>query len=200
MDKKYSIAIAVVVIVLLVAAFFMFGGHSASQTPQSQSAPTGAPAASANLYTSSADGFSVDLPGTPEANTKTITSPSAGSISETEYTFVSSANGKGTLYMIVVFHYPATYQFPSNYLTGALTMFGTLINAKYPGTKVTAEPQSQFLGSAAISASVVVPFMETPTPGNVLITTHNQNTYVVSAYGLSPSDYTAFQNSFTFTQ
>ena len=104
------------------------------------------------------------------------------------------------LYMIVVFHYPATYQFSSNYLSGALQMFGTIINTKYPGTTVTAQPQSQFLGTTAITASVVVPFMGTPTPGNVLITTHNHDTYVVSAYGLSQSDYAAFQNSFMFTQ
>jgi hypothetical protein len=208
MNKNTIIAV-VVVAVVLIAAFFMLGSHGASQTPQPQSAQTGATTqtqpgqptpASASLYTSSDGGFSVNLPGTPQANTKTITSPSAGSISETDYTFVSSANGKGVLYMIVVFHYPATYQFSSNYLTGALQMFGTIINSKYPGTKVTAEPQSQFLGNAAISASVVVPFMGAPTSGNVLITTHNHNTYVVSAYGLSQSDYTAFQNSFTFTQ
>ena len=53
--------------------------------------------------------------------------------------------------MIIVFHYPATYQFPSNYLTGALQMFGMIINAKYPGTTVAAQPQSQFLGGTAIS-------------------------------------------------
>ena len=209
MNKNTVIAVVVVVIVLIVT-FFVWMNHGVSQPqPQTQSAQVGASvqtqpgqpvSASASLYTSSDDGFSVNLPGTPEVNTKTIKSPSAGSISETDYTLVSSANGKGALYMIVVFHYPAAYQFSSNYLIGALQMFGTIINTKYPGTKVTAEPQSQFLGNAAISASVVVPFMETPTPGNVLITTHNHNTYVVSAYGLSQSDYTAFQNSFTFTQ
>jgi hypothetical protein len=156
--------------------------------------------ASAILYVSTADGFSVNLPGAPTVASKAFKSLSAGSISETDYTYIASADGKGVLYMIMVLHYPATYQFPSNYLAGALQMFNAIINAKYPGTTLSAQPQSQFLGGSAISAAVTVPFMGTPTPGNVLITTKNQNTYVVSAYGLSQSDYAAFLNSFAFTQ
>ena len=210
MDKKTIVTIVVIAVVVVIIAVFALMNHGTPQTQSpSQSAQTGAngqtqtgqPApVPTGPYTSPDDGFSVNLPGTPEVNTKTIKSPSAGSISETDYTFVSSTNGKGILYMIVVFHYPATYQFSSNYLTGALQMYNTIINAKYPGTKLTPQPQSQFLGNSAISASVVVPFMGTPTPGNVLITTKNHNTYVVSAYGLSQGDYTAFQDSFMFTQ
>jgi hypothetical protein len=198
MNNK-TIVIVVAVIVVLIIAFFAFGNHGApaptsTEQAQQNTPPTPTP------YVSATDGFSVNLPGTPDISTKTVKSPTAGSISETDYNFVSSANGKGVLYMIIVFHYPATYQFSSNYLTGALQMFGTIINTKYPGTKVVAQPQSEFLGNSAISATVTVPFMGTPTPGDVLITTKNQNTYIVSAYGLSQSDYNAFVNSFTFTQ
>lgn len=204
MSKKTLWIIILVVIVVIIACVVMARNHgtpaqSATENTsgQSQQSPT---ASSQAAYTSAADGFSAALPGTPTIESKTLNSPTAGSISETSYTSVSSANGKGILYMIIVFHYPASYKFSSNYLTGALQMFGTIINAKYPGTKVVAEPQSQFLGSSAISASVTVPFMGTPTPGNVLITTKGHNTYVVSAYGLSQSDYTTFLNSFTFAQ
>ena len=207
MSKKTLITIIVIVVVVAVVAVVVVvaGNHGvpAQQTVQNNEngqaqQPPAAPLPAA-AYTSTEDGFAVNFPGTPEVGTKTIKSPSAGSISETEYTYVASANGKGTLYMIVVFHYPATYQFSSNYLTGAMQMFNLLINAKYPGTKVVDQGQSQFLGGSAISGSVTVPFMGTPTPGNVLITTKNKNTYVVSAYGLSQSDYDAFLKSFTFT-
>ena len=212
MSKKTLITIIVIVVVIVaVVAVVAVGNHGApaqqtaqnnsgqAQQPQQNSQqPSATP--SPAVYASATDGFSVNLPGTPNVESKTVKSLTAGSISTTEYTYVSSANGKGILYMIVVFHYPATYQFSSNYLTGALQIFDTLINAKYPGTKVISQGQSQFLGGAAISGSVTVPFMGTPTSGNVLITTKNHNTYVVSAYGLSQSDYSAFLNSFAFTQ
>jgi len=203
MNKKtILIIIVVVVIVVAVAAIVVLGGHHGepAQTTENGSGQNQPTQQAPALYTSSADGFSVGLPGTPTIASKTVKSPTAGTISETDYTFVSSAAGKGILYMIVVFHYPATYQFSSNYLTGALQMFTAVINGKYPGTTVAAQPQSQFLGGPAISGSVTVPFMGTPTAGNVLITTKNHNSYVVSAYGLSQNDYNAFLNSFTFTQ
>lgn len=204
MNKKILAAIIVVVVIIVAAVVVITGNHStpAQQTGQSNSGQAQQPASAPSLaaYVSATDGFSVNLPGSPNVESKTVKSLTAGSISETDYTFVSSSNGKGILYMIVVFHYPATYQFPNNYLTGALQVFNTLINTKYPGTKVVSQGQSQFLGSAAISAAVTVPFMGTPTSGNVLITTKGHNTYVVSAYGLSQDDYNAFLNSFTFTQ
>ena len=196
MNKKAAWILGAVVVVVVIIAVVAIGGNHGVSTP-GQNGQQQAPAAP---YASTADGFSVNLPGTPTMTSKSFTSPSAGSISETDYTYIASANGKGVVYMIIVFHYPATYQFPSNYLTGALKMFNTVINVKYPGTTVSAQPQSQFLGSPAITASVTVPFMGTPTPGNVLITTKGHNAYVVSAYGLSQGDYTAFQNSFSFTQ
>lgn len=198
MNKKAVwIIVAVVVVVVVIVVVVLAGGNHGAPAPVAQTGQQQAPAAP---YVSTADGFSVNLPGAPTATSKSYKSPSVGSITETEYTYVSSANGKGVLYMIMVLHYPTTYQFPKNYLVDALQMFSTIINAKYPGTTVSAQPQSQFLGGSAISAAVTVPFMGTPTPGNVLITTKNKNTYVVSAYGLSQSDYTAFLNSFTFTQ
>jgi hypothetical protein len=215
MSKKTLVTIIVIVIVVAivaVVAVVAVGNHGApaqqaaqsnnvqTQQPQQNGQQPSVAQSPAAPYTSTQDGFSVNFPGTPDVNTKTVKSLTAGSISTTEYTYVSSANGKGILYMIVVFHYPATYQFSSNYLTGALQIFDTLINAKYPGTKVVSQGQSQFLGGAAISGSVTVQFMGTPTSGNVLITTKNHNTYVVSAYGLSQSDYNAFLNSFAFTQ
>ena len=204
MKKETLITIIVVVVIILIAIIVIMGNHGApaEQATQTANVPvqqsTSTPPAAA--YASAADGFSVNLPGTPDIASKTFKSPTVGSISETDYTFVSSANGKGILYMIMALHYSASYQFTSSYLKGALQMFGTIINAKYPGTKVTAEPQSQFLGGTAISASVIVPFMGTPTPGNVLITTKGHNAYIVSAYGLSQNDYTTFLNSFAFTQ
>jgi hypothetical protein len=212
MSKKTLISIIVIVVVIVVVVVVVVAGNhgapaqqtaqnnngQAQQSEQNDQQPSAAPLPVA-AYTSAKDGFTVNFPGTPEVATKTIKSPSAGSISETEYTYVSSTNGKGALYMIIVFHYPATYQFSSSYLASAMQMFNVLINAKYPGTKVVNQPQSQFLGNAAISGLVTVPFMGTPTPGNVLITVKNHNTYVVSAYGLSESDYNTFLNSFTFT-
>jgi hypothetical protein len=206
-NKNTIIGVVVVVLlIVIVAVVVLMGNHDTpvqsgntnSQTTQPVNGQQTAPATAS--YTATADGFSVNFPGTPNVESNAINSPTAGSISETDYTFVSSANGKGILYMIIVFHYPTTYQFSSNYLTGALQMFNTVINTRYPGTKVSAEPASQFLGSSAISASVTVPFMGTPTPGNVLITTKNHNTYIVSAYGLSQDDYNTFLNSFTFTK
>ena len=200
-NKLTWILVAVVVVVVVMIAVLVAGGnHGAAQPGQNGQQQNGQQQAAAAPYTSAADGFSVNLPGAPTVASKTVKSPSAGSISETDYTYISSANGKGVVYMIIVFHYPAAYKFPSNYLTGALQMFTTVINAKYPGTTVNPQPQSQFLGGSAITATVMVSFMGTPTPGNVLITTKNQSTYVVSAYGLSQSDYAAFLNSFTFTQ
>jgi len=196
--SKWMTVIIVVVILVVVAviAIVAFGNHATAPT----SAQNGTHQAAATSYTSTADGFSMDFPETPTVTSKSFTSPSAGSISETDYTYVSSANGKGIVYMVIVFHYPAAYRFSDNYLTGALQMFNTVINAKYPGTTVSDQTQSQFLGGSAISATIVVPFMGTPTPGNVLITTKGQNTYVVSAYGLSQSDYNSFIGSFTFAQ
>jgi hypothetical protein len=214
MNKKAVwILVAVVVVIAVIIVIVVVGGNHGASAPVTQNgngatqpgqngqqqAPVNMPGTGV-LFAATANGFSVNFPGAPTVASKSFKSPSAGSISETDYTYISSANGKGVLYMIMVLHYPATYKFPSNYLTGALQMFSTIINAKYPGTTVSAQPQSQFLGGPAISAAVTVPFMGTPTPGNVLITTKNQNTYVVSAYGLSQSDYTAFLNSFTFTQ
>jgi hypothetical protein len=204
MNKKTVITIVVVVVVIVIIAVLVSGNHGASSTANapsggSQTQQTQQPAASP-AYTSSADGFTVGFPGTPTVGNKTFQSPTAGSVSETDYTFISSANGKGILYMVMVIHYPATYRFSSDYLTGALQMFSKIIDAKYPGATVVSQGQSQFLGGAAISGSVVVPFMGAPTPGNVLITTKNQNTYVVSAYGLSQSDYNTFLNSFSFSQ
>jgi uncharacterized protein YdeI (BOF family) len=207
MNKKTIVVVIVIVVIVVVAAVIaaLGGNHGApaptaqnggGQNQQAQQNVQQAPA----LYTSSADGFSVGFPGTPTIASKTVKSPSAGSISENDYTFISSSAGKGVLYMIIVFHYPTTYQFSSSYLASALQMFTAIINAKYPGTQVTPQPQSQFLGNAAISGSVTVPFMGTPTPGNVLITTKNHDTYVVSAYGLSQSDYNTFLSSFSFTQ
>lgn len=203
MNKKTLVTIIIIVVVIVIVALVLVSGnHGAPASPTAQTTngqqPSAAPSPAA--YTSAADGFTVNFPGAPQANSKTVNSPSAGSISETDYTFISSANGKGALYMVIVFHYPAAYQFSSSYLAGALQMFSAVINSKYPGTKVVSQGQSQFLGGAAIAGSVTVPFMGTPTPGNVLITTKNHNAYVVSAYGLTQSDYAAFQNSFTFTQ
>lgn len=209
-----GIVIAVIVVMIIVIVVVVAGNHATSNSgTQQQAAPMmpavmsttigASPAAAASTtasYTATADNFSVDLPGTPVVDNKTFQSPTAGSIAETDYTLASSADGKGIVYMVMVFHYPATYQFSSSYLAGALKMFGTIVDAKYPGTKITAGTQSQFLGGSAISALVDVPVMGTPTPGNVLITTKNHNAYVVSAYGLSENDYQTFLNSFAFTQ
>ena len=90
-------AVVVVVVVIIIVAVIGAGGHGApTQTAQNgQQAPAAQSVPAVTAYAAAADGFSVNLPGTPNVASKMVKSPSAGSISETDYNYVASANGRG---------------------------------------------------------------------------------------------------------
>ncbi len=213
MNKKTTIIVVIIVIVVLIGlAFFMFGGHgSAPQTQPSQAggntqppaapaAPTASPAAT-GLYTSPDDGFAVNFSGTtPQVTKSTFNSPTAGPIPLTKY-IVQTGTGLSTQYYVIyVYHYPQTYQFPTGYLTGAMNLFAAAVSAKYPGAKLTSQEQTQLLGAPAVAGTITVQISGQSFDNYLVITTKNQNTYGIGTYGLSQSDYNAFVNSFTFTQ
>lgn len=216
MNKKTMIIVAVVVVVVLaVVAFFAMGNHGTSapqaQSPsQQQPAQTGtnnqaqpmqpAAAAPAGSYTSSADGFSADFQGTPDVTKSTFNSLTAGSIPLTKYIAQSGSGSSAKYYVLNVYHYPQSYQFPGNYLTGALQLFAIAVAAKYPGAKLTSQTPTQFQGNAAMAGVLSVPIGGVQTTGYVLITVRGQNTYGMGTYNASEDDYNTFVNSFAFTQ
>jgi hypothetical protein len=197
---KWSIVIvvAVVVIIVIIVAVVAFGNHGAAPTATQTSAQQ--PSASAASYTSPNDSFAVNFPTAPQVTNTTYNSPSAGEISLTTYESAASSSVANAHYVVMVYHYPASYQFSADYLAGALQVFGTTVNAKYPGTSVTDQTPTQFLGASAITALVTVPVDGATTDDYVLITTKGQNTYVLDTYGMTQSDFNAFIGSFSFTQ
>lgn len=194
MNKKSIIWIIVgIVVVVVVIAVVAMGQHGGSSN--NQQAATTQPPSSASAYTSAADAFSVQFPGTPTITNLTYNSPTAGAVPLTEYK-VASNESVNAYYGVYVYHYPANYQFSSVYLTTALTSFDDAINAKYPGTTITSKTSTQFLGGDALSATMTLP----AGTEYALFTVKGQNAYIVSSYGVSQSEFTAFLNSFAFTQ
>jgi len=215
MNKKIITVIAVIVVVVLVGwAIFAVGYHGgASQTqsqppaaqnnPSAQSQPeqpTAAVTPAAGLYASSADGFSVNFPTTPQVIKSTFNSPSAGSVPVTKYIAQSGSGASAKYYVIYVYHYPSSYQFPAGYLTGAMDLFAMAVSAKYPTAKLTSQQPTQLLGNAAEAGTITVTAGGQQSENYLVITTKNHNTYGIGTYGMSQSDYNAFVSSFTFTQ
>ena len=211
MNKKNTIIIVViVVVVLIVGAIFAFGNHGSAPQAQPQAAQAGpsVPAQSgqpasvpaAGLYTSSEDGFSVNFSGTPLVEKTTFNSPTAGSIPLTKYIAQSRSGSSAKYYVLYVYHYPQSYQFPNGYLAGAMQLFAAAVNMEYPGTKLVSQTPTQFLGISAMTGELTVPIGGIQTSGYLLITTKGQNTYGMGTYGASQGDYNAFANSFTFTK
>ena len=214
MNKKTIITIVIVVLVIAVAAVIMVAGnHGAQPQTQSQlqSAQTGtnnqtqpgqsqSAAPAGGLYTSAADGFSANFSGTPEATKTTFNSPLAGPIPLTKYIAQSGNGASAKYYVIYVYHYPPSYQFPSYYLTAAMQVFATEIGMKYPGAKLASQTPTQLLGGSAVSGVITLPVKGNQENAYLVITTKNQNTYGIGTYNADQSDYNAFVNSFTFTQ
>jgi len=215
MNKKTIVILVVIVVVVLVgwAIFAAVNPGGAPQTPQqaqpmqqaqanpnSQPQPTQPASAPAGLYTSSEDGFSVNFSGTPQVTKSTFTSPSAGPIPLTKYIVQSGSGSSAKYYVVYVYHYPQTYQFPAGYLTGAMDLFAMAVSAKYPGAKLTSQQPTQLLGNAAVAGTITVSTAGQQSEDYLLITTKNQNTYGIGTYGVDQSGYNAFVNSFTFTQ
>lgn len=209
MNKKSIVWTVVGIVVVIVIAVVVLA-HSGSsqnqpataptpqtptQTPPTGTAPAAAPSSTASAYASSADAFSVDFPGTPTVTNLTYNSPTAGAVPLTEYK-VASDESVNAYYGVYVYHYPAGYKFSSSYLTTALTSFDDAINAKYPGTTIASKIPTQFLGNDALSATLTL----ADGTEYALFTIKGQNAYIISSYGVSQSEYTAFLNSFTFTQ
>ncbi|MGB7957869.1 MAG: hypothetical protein WCF77_03465 [Minisyncoccia bacterium] len=215
MNKKNTIIIVVIIaVVLVVAAVFALGNHAnapqaapqaqsqaAQAGPSGQAQQPGQPASvPAGFYTSSEDGFSVNFSGTPLVSKTTFNSPTAGSIPLTKYIAQAGSGSSAKYYVIYVYHYPQSYQFPNSYLSDALRLFAAAVNMKYPGTRLVSQTPTQFLNVSAMAGALTVPIGGAQTPGYLLITTKGQNTYGMGTYGASQSDYNAFVNSFTFTK
>lgn len=198
MNKNTWIAVAVIVVVIIIG-FFAFGQKaSAPQVQRSAPATTtgGQTETGVPSYMSADDNFSVNFPVTPQMTKTTFKSPTAGSIPRTEYVAQSSSG----YYITSVYHYPKTYQFSSGYLAGALQLFMSAVNAKYPGAKLVSQSPAQFLGNPAITATISVTIAGEPATGYLLVATKNQNTYGIGTYDVNQTDYDAFINSFSFTQ
>jgi hypothetical protein len=214
MNTKTRVIVGVVVaVVAIVAAVLLFGHRNSapavesptaqatqSGNDQSQASPTPSPTAVAGPYTSVADKFSADFKGTPSVNTATFNFPSAGRVARTEYLAQSGTGSDAKAYVVSVYHYPATYVFTNSYLSSALQLFVSAVNMKYPGSKLTDQKQTQFLGNAAVSGTISVTIGGAQSHGYVLITTKGHNLYGIGTYGLDQSGYDAFVKSFTFSQ
>jgi hypothetical protein len=157
-------------------------------------------------YTSAKDGFSINFPGTPTVSNSYLQSPAAGPILQTEYREQYSNNGQYAFYTVYVFHYPQSYQFSSDYLSSALQIFNGIVSMGFPGSAITSQQNTQLLGNPALTAQLTIPYKAkgsstaVNTGDYVLITTNGHNAYVVSAYGMVQSNYTAFVNSLKFTK
>jgi len=197
-SKGWIIAIVVIVAIVIIVIAVVAAEHHGAQSPTAQNGTSQTP--SRGSYTSSADGFSVNFPETPQITTTTFNSMTAGSLPLTIYKATSTGGSAGAYYAAMVYHYPADYQFPDNYLTGALQVFGMAVNARHPGTAIASQTTIQFLGAPAISALVTVPIGNVATNDYVLITTKGKNTYILDTYGLPQSDHDSFVNSFSFAQ
>ena len=196
-SKGWIAAIVVIVVIVIIIAIVATENHAA-QSPAAQNGTSQTPPRGS--YTSSADGFSVNLPGTPRITTTTFNSMTAGSLPLTTYTAAASGTSTTAYYAVMVYHYPASYRFPDNYLMGAVQVFGMAVNAKHPGTAIASQTPTQIQGSQALSALVTVPIGKVTTDDYVVITTKGQDTYILDTYGLSQNDYNSFVGSFSFTQ
>lgn len=196
----------IVLLILVVLAVVVF--HSSSNPPTTslgtaQTSPqtaTTSTTSSAASYTAANDGFGVDFPGTPEVTESTFNSPSAGSIPLTEYRVTAATTPLPQYYTVYVYHYPSSYTFSSDYLSVALQAYVEAVSAQYKGSTLATQAQVQFSGAPALTASITIPVENQSTQDYVLLTTHDHNQYIMSTYGVPESDFTAFTNSFAFSQ
>lgn len=196
-NKRMIVIVAVIVLVIaaIIITVVAFGNHAAA--PTQNSATTGATTTPSASYTSPSDNFAVNFPGSPVVTNTTFDSPTAGTIPMTEYKKSASGGTANAYDAIFVYHYPASYTFTSDYLTGALTEFSAAVSAKYPGAMIMNQAATQFLGASALSATIMIPNGDDT---YLLITTKGQSSYIVATYGLSQSDFNSFVGSFAFTQ
>lgn len=203
--KSITIILIVVILVVVGAIYYMMSrgssapasqGNNTAQTSGNQPVTTATPL-TGNLYTSSADGFSAGFPGTPNVTNTTFDSPSAGTIPLTEYKDVTNVS-TDAYYAVYVYHYPASYQFASDYVGEALTSFLSVVNSKYPGSVIASKTPTQFSGNPSLSAIISVPHASGAANDYLLITTKGQNAYIISTYGTSQEDFNTFTSSFVF--
>ena len=202
MESKKStvtiiIGVIVVIVIVAIVALVFGGNHGPAGGGTSATAPSsGAPA----LYASSADGFSIGFPGTPQVTQTSFASPTAGSIAMTEYKEGSSHGSIGAYYAVYVVHYPAGYQFSNAYLNGALKEYVKIVNSEHSGAALANQTSTQVAGHAAVSALVTVPIVGFTTDNYVAVTANGSNAYIVSTYGMGQSDFNSFVSSLTFAQ
>jgi len=211
MNKKTTITIVVIVVVVLIVAAVLAmgnrGGAPQAQLPPAQTGSNGQTAqpmqptsAPAGLYTSSDDGFSANFSGTPKVTKTQFNSLTAGNIPVTEYRMQSGSGSSTKYYAVSVYHYPASYQFPSGYLAAAMKVFAMGVSAKYPGAKLASQTPTQLQGNPAVSGVITVPVSMSKESGYLIITVKGQNTYGIGTYGVDQDSFNAFVNSFVFTQ
>jgi hypothetical protein len=225
-SSKKTVIIVVVVLVVLVLIIILATGKNKAQSPSttgsnnqtvqplanSQKAPSvslttiDVPAPT-TPYTATADNFSVNFAKAPKLSSTRFNSFSSGMIPVTEYKEQFAKDAEMAYYQVGVYHYPTTYQFPDGILTTALQAATMIASARYPGSKIDNQSSTTLLGNPAEAALVTVPMNVDPknpttkvTTGDyLLITTKDHNIYVISAYGMTQSNYDAFVNSFKFT-
>jgi hypothetical protein len=156
-------------------------------------------------YAAAGDGFGINFPTAPTLAKTTFRSMGAGAVPVTEYTQEYVSGQEHAWYKVSVFHYPASYQFPNNILDLAMQVFNAAVNEKFPGSKITNQQPTQFLGNPALTGLVTVPLKLDPkssaisnTGDYLLITTNGHNLYIISTYGMDQNNYNAFINSFKF--
>jgi hypothetical protein len=163
--------------------------------------------APAAAYTSTVDGFTVNFPGVPKITKSTAPTQTAGSIPVTEYRKLFSSGSEYAFYTVSVYHYPSTFKLTGDYLSTGLQTFTKILTDLFPGTEIASQQSAQFLGNPALTGTLSVPVKLTPgstaatdTGDYFTATIKGQNIYVISAYGMDKSNYTAFINSFKFTK
>jgi len=192
-------------IALLAAAC---GSSSTTTSVTNQSSPasggetTVAAPTPSSAFTSATDGFTINFPGQPAISQSSFISPTAGAIPETEYRAKYTGGSENAYYTVYVYHYPNNYQFQSSYLATALQNFYGVVKADYPGSTMGSPNSSSLLGGAALSALITIPLKTgsstVNTPDYVIMTTKNQEAFIISTYGIPVSDYNAFVSSFQY--
>jgi len=156
-------------------------------------------------YVSAKDGFTANFPGIPNVKKSSLPSSSLGPIPVTEYRQVFTQDKEQAYYNIGVYHYPADYEFPDNYLNTIFKTFYTVVTLEFPDAKIASQQPAQFLGNPAVAGEIIGPdkLADGSTvnkSGYLLITVKNQNTYIISAYGMDQANFKAFTDSFKFAQ
>jgi hypothetical protein len=199
------VALAAVVLIVVIATGSKAKPKASTDSPVIQFKTISVPKPTTD-YEDSSNGFSIDFPTTPNIITSTYQSPTAGSVPIKEYRQQYSSGNEYAYYTVFVYNYPASYQFPADFLDGALQNFTKVIASSFAGTSVSSKQSTELLGQPALAALITVPIKlsttstsKVNTSEELVMTTKNQNLYIISSYGMSSNDYSDFINSFKFT-